>query len=119
MPDRRHQEFLENQEFLKNYLREKYDDLKLPVDVSKVQAVLMEDGWHEVKEGTFAFGDLAYRRDGKEVESIPANTVATWKEEREGVGATMFCHPKAILALRCSPIDAHTVDPLSAEKRSR
>jgi hypothetical protein len=91
MPDRYHQEFLENQEFLKNYLREKCgDDLKLPVDVSKVQAVLMEDGWHEVEEGTLAFGNLSYRRDGKEVESIPADTVATWKEEREGVRATMF-----------------------------
>lgn len=58
------------------------------VEVTKVSEVLLSDGWHSVKAGTFAMGDLAFvEGDGSGKHIGPdlddRNPAVQWTE-REG-----------------------------------
>jgi hypothetical protein len=75
--------------------------MSLNIDVDKVEAVLLADGWHRVSKGTFGLDAYEYVDKGDtvlpsgRVEGVPS-TGAMWKD-----GDTIVaCPVTAILAVR-------------------
>jgi hypothetical protein len=83
------------------------------IEVSRVKAVMMADGWHQVEESSFDVADYAYvgttsarycggngkgeiRFDGR-TSAVVCTYAGTW---REAGAITMFCPITAIQAVR-------------------
>jgi hypothetical protein len=75
--------------------------MSLNIDVDKVEAVLLVDGWHRVVKGTFELDAYEYSDQGNtvlsggNVQGVPS-TGATWKEG----DSIIACPVTAILAVK-------------------
>jgi len=76
--------------------------MSLAIDVDKVEAVLLADGWHLVAEKSFDLDAYEFHHEksfilkGGEVEGVPS-TGAAWKEAD---GSRVYCPITAIQAVR-------------------
>jgi hypothetical protein len=73
----------------------------IPVDIDKVQRVLLTDGWHHVKDGSFLVGNYGFVRG----QTVIVNAIATtgsashWVRWTEPEGQVLACPLTAVLAL--------------------
>lgn len=76
--------------------------MSLAIDVDKVTAVLLADGWHRVSDKSFAVDAYEFLSEGdverRVREGVPS-TGATWTEAQHA-GTRFFCPLTAILAVR-------------------
>lgn len=78
------------------------------IDVDRVTAVLLADGWHEVENksfviGSYRFGELIGTDDQLNYEDVttPDRNCASWSEEDEwGCRDVVSCPLTSILAVR-------------------
>ena len=77
--------------------------MSLAIDINRVTAVLLADGWHRVKDNSFAVDDYEFMRGNDavvssgQVQGVPP-TGASWTEQ---TGSVVYCPLTAILAVRC------------------
>ncbi len=76
----------------------------IPIDIDKVQRVLLTDGWHQVKDGSFLVGPYGFVRG----QTVIVNAIAIkgsashWVRWTEPEGQLLACPLTAVLALGSS-----------------
>jgi len=75
-----------------------------PIDIDKVQRLLLTDGWHQVKDGSFLVGNYGFVRG----QTVIVNAIAIkgsashWVRWTEPEGKVLACPLTAVLALGSS-----------------
>lgn len=78
--------------------------MSLAIDVDRIDAILLADGWHYVHDASVAFDafEFVWKVDGEIVDSAQPNaesTGITWNELEVGIVRRFFAPLNAVLAL--------------------
>ena len=71
------------------------------IDIDNVERVLLTDGWHQIKDGSFLVGNYGFLRGQTIIVNAIAikGTASHWARWTESEGKVLACPLTAVLAL--------------------